>query len=68
MPNPTLDISAVARKIGRSPWTVRYYVRAGLIPCYRPGGRRGKLAFDESEIDRWLQARHQPGRDTRYEV
>ena len=58
-----LNINTVAEKIGRSPWTIRYYVRAGKIPFYRPGGGRGKLAFSEAEIDRWLEKNRQAERE-----
>ena len=64
MPNLNLDIKRVARKIGRSHWTVRRYVWLDLIPYYRLGSaKRGKLAFDEAEIDRWLKKHRHPDRD-----
>lgn len=59
MPRLDLDLPGVAKKIGCSPWTVRFYVRAGKIPYYRPGGGRGKLAFSETEIDEWLKKKRQ---------
>jgi excisionase family DNA binding protein len=52
---PKLDVYEVAKRIGRSPWSVRAYVRRGRIPFYRPGGERGHLVFDSEEIDRWLE-------------
>jgi excisionase family DNA binding protein len=47
---------------GLSPWTVRLKIKSGELPAYRVGG---VWRADESEIDNWLAARHQPGRATR---
>ena len=63
MPNLDLDLPAVAKKTNRSPWTIRFYVRARKIPFYRPGGGRGKLAFDSKEIDQWLLKNRQAEHD-----
>lgn len=62
MPSPKLDIPAIAQKIGLSPWTVRLKIKSGELPVYKIGG---VYRADESEIDEWLRARHQPGRSTR---
>ncbi|OGG51031.1 MAG: hypothetical protein A3F84_08135 [Candidatus Handelsmanbacteria bacterium RIFCSPLOWO2_12_FULL_64_10] len=62
MPKTTLDIPAIAEKIGLSPWTVRLKIKSGELPAYRVGG---VWRADPSEIDEWLRARHQPGRATR---
>jgi predicted site-specific integrase-resolvase len=53
---PKIDVYEVAERIGRSPWSVRMYVRQGRIPHFRPGGERGHLVFDSEEIDRWLES------------
>ena len=62
MPNPCLNIDQIADKLGLSSWTVRLKIKSGELPVYRVGG---VWRADESEIDAWLRARHQPGRATR---
>jgi|GEM_PF-3131304 len=54
---PKLDVYEVAERIGRSPWSVRAYVRRRQIPFYRPGGNKGHLVFDSDEIDAWFKSR-----------
>ena len=47
MPN-YLTISEVAERVRSSDEAVRKWVRAGLLPAHRPGGRR--LLIDERDL------------------
>lgn len=62
MPTPNLSIKDIAKKFGKSTWGIRLDLKRGLLPAYKVSG---VWRFDETEIDQWLRARHQPGRATR---
>lgn len=62
MPTPNLRLPAVAKKIGKSIWSVRLMIYRGELPVYKIGGT---WHADEQELDTWLAARHRPGRATR---
>lgn len=51
-----LDIKAVARVIGCSPWTVRQVLIPKGLPCFRSGSN-GKLIFYHQQVVRWIVRR-----------
>ena len=55
-----IDIKAVARLIGCSPWTVRQVLIPKGLPCFRSGSN-GKLIFYTQQVVRWI-VRHQQTR------
>lgn len=36
-------------------WRLNYLIRTGQIPIVRIGRGRGRIAFEESAIDRWIE-------------
>jgi hypothetical protein len=57
-----LDIVAIARVIGCSPWTVRQGLIPKGLPCFRATAN-GKLIFYRQQVVRWIlrQQRRQGG-------
>lgn len=49
MEEPLMRVTEVARELNTSIWTVRYWVRKGLLPAVRVGR---ELRFDPSLVDR----------------
>jgi hypothetical protein len=58
-----LDLKAVARLIGCSPWTVRQVLIPDGLPCFRAAAN-GKLIFYRQQVVRWV-LRHQRTRGGR---
>ena len=58
-----LDLKAVARLIGCSPWTVRQRLIPNGLPCFRAAAN-GKLIFYRQQVVRWV-LRHQGTRGGR---
>jgi excisionase family DNA binding protein len=50
-----VGVVEMAEMLGVSPWTVRDWVRLGAIPAHRPGGPRGRLLFDPTEVDQAIK-------------
>lgn len=51
VPAARLTVSALAKRVGVGPDTVRYYEKAGLLPA-PARTRSGYRSFDESAVDR----------------
>ncbi len=58
-----VDLKAVARLIGCSPWTVRHVLIPKGLPCFRAAAN-GKLIFYRQQVVRWV-LRHQGARGGR---
>ena len=51
-----MDLPEAAQWFSVSPKTVRRWIGAFALPCYRipgPSGKRGRLLFREGELARW---------------
>jgi len=51
---PALDVRAVARLIGCSPWTVRQTLIPRGLPFFRSGAS-GRLIFYRDQVIRWIE-------------
>lgn len=58
-----LDLKAVARLLGLSPWTIRQVLIPNGLPCFRAAAN-GKLIFYRQQVVRWV-LRHQRTRGGR---
>lgn len=50
----TVTVNDAADYIGVSVSTLRRYYLNGIIPCIRPGGRRGRVLFRIKSLDEWM--------------
>ena len=57
---PPLDVAAVARLIGCSPWTVRQTLIPRGLPHFRFGAS-GRLVFYQDQVVRWIESQQQGG-------
>jgi hypothetical protein len=55
-----LDLRAVAKLIGCSPWTVRQNLIPKGLPVFRSGAS-GKLIFYTNQVVRWIHQKQQGG-------
>jgi len=53
-PSRLLTIAEVSAQSGYSVVQLRRWVRAGLISCFQPGGKGGKLLFPPDAFERAL--------------
>jgi hypothetical protein len=58
-----LNIRAVARLIGYSPWTVRQTLIPRGLPFFRSGAS-GRLIFYRDQVIRWIENQQQGGKTT----
>jgi hypothetical protein len=59
---PLLRIETAAARTGLTPRQLRLAVRKGRLNAYRPSGfARGRLAFAQADLDRFVAAARLPG-------
>ena len=64
----TVDVVEAANYIGVSVSTLRRYYASGIVPCIRPGGKRGRVLFRIKSLDEWMDRMEENSYKAIYEL